>query len=387
MRCCATPRGLSRVLPMVTEAADNVGDPAVQARGTLGGALAHSDPAADFTAIFLALNGSVDVTGAQGSRTIAADELFVDLFTTALQPDEIITSVSFPAPAPGTGNGVREISPPGLRLRSSRCGGRGRCRLRWDGRLGADRRHRGDEQGDACCKCRTGPRRKASRRRVDRGRGGSGRRWARDQRRPFRVGGVPKAPRRRADRAAPSRGPLRPCQNLSPSPGVETRAGALRAARSLLTWQFPGKKPVRPLLPRLPRQLCFGQLAALGQIPQATRCLAKSLREDVRAYSRRRCADTPHSRTPSLGPASRCTPQQGGWQAPATGQIELVLHQGQDATARWRPGDEIRVLGEPARGKREILATIRWVRSMIWSRWRKARTASASFSLPGLRLM
>ena len=92
-------RELSRVLPMVTEAADNVGDPAVQARGTLGGALAHSDPAADFTAIFLALNGSVDVTGAQGSRTIAADELFVDLFTTALQPDEIITSVSFQAPA------------------------------------------------------------------------------------------------------------------------------------------------------------------------------------------------------------------------------------------------------------------------------------------------
>ena len=84
-------RELSRVLPMVTEAADNVGDPAVQARGTLGGALAHSDPAADFTAIFLALNGSVDATGAQGSRTIAADELFVDLFTTALQPDEIIT--------------------------------------------------------------------------------------------------------------------------------------------------------------------------------------------------------------------------------------------------------------------------------------------------------
>jgi carbon-monoxide dehydrogenase medium subunit len=94
-------RELSRVLPMVTEAADNVGDPAVQARGTLGGALAHSDPAADFTAIFLALNGSVDVTGAQGSRTIAADELFVDLFTTALQPDEIITSVSFQAPGTG----------------------------------------------------------------------------------------------------------------------------------------------------------------------------------------------------------------------------------------------------------------------------------------------
>jgi len=92
---------LRRVLPVVSEAADNVGDPAVQARGTLGGALAHSDPAADFTAIFLALNGSVDVTGTDGTRTIAADDLFVDLFTTALTPDEIITSVSFPASVNG----------------------------------------------------------------------------------------------------------------------------------------------------------------------------------------------------------------------------------------------------------------------------------------------
>lgn len=90
-------RLLQSVLTLVSEVADNVGDPAVQARGTIGGALAHSDPAADFTAIFLALNGSVDVTGRNGSRTIEADDLFVDLFTTALQPDEIITSVSLPS--------------------------------------------------------------------------------------------------------------------------------------------------------------------------------------------------------------------------------------------------------------------------------------------------
>ena len=105
-------RELRRVLPMVSDAADNVGDPAVQARGTLGGSLAHSDPAADFTAIFLALNGSVDVTGGNGSRTIEADDLFVDLFTTALQPDEIITSVSFPAPQSGTGMAYEKFRHP-----------------------------------------------------------------------------------------------------------------------------------------------------------------------------------------------------------------------------------------------------------------------------------
>lgn len=93
---------LASLLPVIPATADSVGDPAVQARGTLGGALAHSDPAADFTAVFLALDGSVDVTGSNGARTISADDLFVDLFTTALEPDEIITSVSFPAPKAGS---------------------------------------------------------------------------------------------------------------------------------------------------------------------------------------------------------------------------------------------------------------------------------------------
>jgi aerobic carbon-monoxide dehydrogenase medium subunit len=104
-------REVKNALPILAEAADNVGDPAVQARGTIGGALAHSDPAADFTAIFLALDGSVDVTGTNGTRTIAADDLFVDLFTTALEADEIITSVSFPA-ADGAGMAYEKFRHP-----------------------------------------------------------------------------------------------------------------------------------------------------------------------------------------------------------------------------------------------------------------------------------
>jgi carbon-monoxide dehydrogenase medium subunit len=104
-------REVQNALPILAEAADNVGDPAVQARGTIGGALAHSDPAADFTVIFLALDGSVDVTGTNGTRTIAADDLFVDLFTTALEADEIITSVSFPA-ADGAGMAYEKFRHP-----------------------------------------------------------------------------------------------------------------------------------------------------------------------------------------------------------------------------------------------------------------------------------
>ncbi len=83
-------------LPILPETASNVGDPQVQARGTLGGSLAHADPAADFTAVLLALSGEVTAVGRSGERTIAADDLFVDLLTTSLQPDEILTTVSIP---------------------------------------------------------------------------------------------------------------------------------------------------------------------------------------------------------------------------------------------------------------------------------------------------
>jgi carbon-monoxide dehydrogenase medium subunit len=87
-------------LPIIGETAYGVGDPQVQARGTLGGSLAHADPAADFTAVVLALGGQVTAVGSGGSRTIGADDLFVDLLTTSLQPDEIITEIRLPAISP-----------------------------------------------------------------------------------------------------------------------------------------------------------------------------------------------------------------------------------------------------------------------------------------------
>src|SRR5688500_559480 len=83
--------------PILAEAAAMVGDPQVRTRGTIGGSLAHSDPAADLTAVFLALGGSVTAVGTGGKRTIAADDLFVDLLQTSLNPDELITEVQIPA--------------------------------------------------------------------------------------------------------------------------------------------------------------------------------------------------------------------------------------------------------------------------------------------------
>jgi carbon-monoxide dehydrogenase medium subunit len=94
---------LRQRLPVIPETADYVGDQQVQARGTLGGALAHADPASDFTAVVLALGGEVTAVGGNGTRTVAVDDLFVDLLTTSLEPDEVITEVAIAAPAAKTG--------------------------------------------------------------------------------------------------------------------------------------------------------------------------------------------------------------------------------------------------------------------------------------------
>ena len=93
---------LATPFPVIAETCDKVGDPAVRSRGTLGGALAHVDPAADLTAVMLALDASVKAVGPKGERTIKVDDLFVGLLTTSLEPEEIITAITLPGSAAGT---------------------------------------------------------------------------------------------------------------------------------------------------------------------------------------------------------------------------------------------------------------------------------------------
>lgn len=94
---------IAKMYPILPEAISVIGDAQVRERGTFAGSLAHADPAADLTAVFLALDGSVSVTGPKGDREIKADDLFVDLWTTSLEPDEIITAVNLPAPPANNG--------------------------------------------------------------------------------------------------------------------------------------------------------------------------------------------------------------------------------------------------------------------------------------------
>jgi carbon-monoxide dehydrogenase medium subunit len=86
-------------LPIVHDAASQIGDTQVRNVGTIGGSLAECDPAGDWAPVLLALGGEVLVRGTQGDRTIPAGDLFVDAYTTSLQPDELIAEVRLPAPA------------------------------------------------------------------------------------------------------------------------------------------------------------------------------------------------------------------------------------------------------------------------------------------------
>jgi carbon-monoxide dehydrogenase medium subunit len=103
---------LSTAFPILAEAINVVGDQQVRARGTLGGSIAHADPAADLTAVFLALNGRVKATSSSGEREIPADEFFIDLWTTALEPNEVMTEVILPLPSAGTGMAYEKHSHP-----------------------------------------------------------------------------------------------------------------------------------------------------------------------------------------------------------------------------------------------------------------------------------
>lgn len=89
--------------PILSDAAALIGDPQVRNRGTIGGSLAHADPAADYPALILALNARIAVTGPTGSRTINADDYFQGLFDTALAEGEMITEIIVPALESGTG--------------------------------------------------------------------------------------------------------------------------------------------------------------------------------------------------------------------------------------------------------------------------------------------
>ncbi|MGN6166960.1 MAG: FAD binding domain-containing protein [Solirubrobacteraceae bacterium] len=88
---------LTPELGIVSRAAGTVADPQVRNRGTIGGSLAHGDPASDLPAVLLAMDGSVTLQGPSGQRTVPAGDLFRGYLETALEPAEVLTEVRLPA--------------------------------------------------------------------------------------------------------------------------------------------------------------------------------------------------------------------------------------------------------------------------------------------------
>ncbi|HET9837830.1 MAG TPA: xanthine dehydrogenase family protein subunit M [Candidatus Angelobacter sp.] len=88
---------LRRACPLLPETASHLGDMQVRNKGTIGGSLVHSDPAADWPAAILALDAELVARGAKGDRTIKAADFFVDMLTTALEPGEILREIRIPS--------------------------------------------------------------------------------------------------------------------------------------------------------------------------------------------------------------------------------------------------------------------------------------------------
>lgn len=99
-----------RLAPLLAEALPFVAHPQIRNRGTVGGSIAHADPAAELPAVMLALGARLHVAGPNGTRSLAADEFFTGLFATALEHDEMLVEIEIPGAAPRSGCAFLEVS-------------------------------------------------------------------------------------------------------------------------------------------------------------------------------------------------------------------------------------------------------------------------------------
>jgi aerobic carbon-monoxide dehydrogenase medium subunit len=101
---------VAAAVPLIVEALGNVGHPAIRNRGTVGGSIAHADPAAELPTVALCLDAEMVAQGPAGERRIAAADFFDGFLSTALTEEEILTAVRFPIDGPGTGAAFAEIA-------------------------------------------------------------------------------------------------------------------------------------------------------------------------------------------------------------------------------------------------------------------------------------
>jgi aerobic carbon-monoxide dehydrogenase medium subunit len=98
--------------PLLAETVAHVGDPLVRNVGTIGGSVAHADPSADYPAALQALDAKIALKSSTGERTVSAADFFVDTFTTALEPGEIVSEVIVPVEGSGVGTSYQKMVQP-----------------------------------------------------------------------------------------------------------------------------------------------------------------------------------------------------------------------------------------------------------------------------------
>jgi aerobic carbon-monoxide dehydrogenase medium subunit len=101
---------VAETVPLLTAALPLIGHEAIRSRGTIGGSLAHADPAAELPAVARALNAEFVVRSQSGERVIPAEQWFEGYLTTSRRPDELLVEVRFPAAGPGTGSSFQEVA-------------------------------------------------------------------------------------------------------------------------------------------------------------------------------------------------------------------------------------------------------------------------------------
>jgi aerobic carbon-monoxide dehydrogenase medium subunit len=101
---------ITQQYPLLSEAAMSIGHPQIRSRGTICGSLAHADPAAELPALAVALDAQMVATGPSGQRVVPASDFYVTFLTTALEPNEILTEVRFPAPPSDMSWSFMEVS-------------------------------------------------------------------------------------------------------------------------------------------------------------------------------------------------------------------------------------------------------------------------------------
>ena len=106
---------LRTACPVLLDTVAAIGDAQVRNRGTIGGSIAHSDPAADLPAVILAIGATLTAQGPNGTRDINADDMFTEMLTTALEPNEVLTKISVPTMGKGEGAAYAKLVQPASR--------------------------------------------------------------------------------------------------------------------------------------------------------------------------------------------------------------------------------------------------------------------------------